>query len=206
MMQVITQARLSLWLGLLLCLFATQVSAQEQGQPKDKAKDGDNSADRKIAPQDILNIYIVGEKDLPIEFAVSASGTIQFPFLDNVDVKDKTTAEVAANLRDALAKDYFVDPQVVVSVRQYRKQFVRVIGQVLKPGLIELPSEQRFDVVDVIAAGGGLTPLADKDKINHTRKGKTTKYSLTKLKDITDPAKKVWVEPDDIVEVGQSLF
>jgi polysaccharide export outer membrane protein len=163
-------------------------------------------ADRKIAPQDILNILIVGEKDLPIEFPVSATGTIFFPFLESVEVKDKTPAEVAAIIKEALAKDYFVNPQVYVSVKQYRKEFVRVIGQVVRPGLVELPGEQRFDLVDALAAAGGLTNLANKNKISITRKGKTETYSLNQLRDIKDPDKRVWVEPDDLIEVPQSIL
>lgn len=162
--------------------------------------------DRKIAPQDILNIIIVGEKDLPVEFTVSATGTVMFPYLDSVEVKDKTPAEVAAMLKEALAKDYFVDPQVYVSVKQYRKEFVRVIGQVVRPGLIELPNEQRFDLLDAVAAAGGLTNLANKKKISITRKGKTDTYGLDQLKEIKEPAKRVWVEPDDLIEVPQSIL
>jgi polysaccharide export outer membrane protein len=164
------------------------------------------TSDRKIAPQDVLSITIVGEKDLPVEFRVSASGTIDFPFLGTVEVKDKTPAEVAVMLKEALAKDYFVDPQVIVSVKEYRKQFVRVIGQVIRGGLVELPSEQRFDLVDALAAAGGLTNLANKNKISVTRKGKTETYSLDQLKEIKDPAKRVWVEPDDLIVVPEKLF
>ena len=164
------------------------------------------STDRKIAPQDLLNIYIVGEKDIPFEFPVTSTGTIQFPFLEMVEVKDKTPAEVSAYLKEMLGKDYIVDPQVLVSVQQYRKQFVRVIGQVAKAGLVELPSEQRFDVIDVIAAAGGLNNLADKGKSSVTRKGKTETFSLKKLKESKDPAQKDWIEPDDTIEVGESLL
>lgn len=167
---------------------------------------GTGDTDRKIDAQDILNIYIVGEKDLPFEYRVTSTGTIQFPFLETVDVKGKTPSQVAAELRESLGKDYFVDPQVIVAVKQYRKQYVRVIGFVFKPGMIDLPSEQKFDIVDAIAAAGGLNNLGDKDKITLTRKGKSEKHSLTKLKAITDPAKKIWLEADDIIEVGQSVF
>jgi polysaccharide export outer membrane protein len=178
--------------------------ASAQGSEKDAEKGG--LADRKIAPGDVLNIYVVGERDLPMEFPVSSSGTIIFPFLGTVELSGKTPTEAADMLKQSLGQDYYVDPQVFVSVKAYRKQYVRIIGQVFKPGLIELPSEQKFDIVDAIAAAQGLTNLADKDKITLTRKGKSQKLSLTKLKEITDPSKRVWVESDDIIEVGQSIF
>ena len=50
--------------------------------------------DHKIAPLDIINIDVVGEKDLTKELRVSSSGTITFPFLGSIEVKGKTPAEV----------------------------------------------------------------------------------------------------------------
>ena len=162
--------------------------------------------DYRIHAQDILTIYVVGEKDLPVEYAVSSRGTVMFPYLDSVEVKNKTCDAIANQLKEALAKDYFVDPQVSVGVKSYHKQYVRVLGCVYKPGQIELPGEQRFDVVDVLAAAGGLTDKANKSKIKVTRKGKTDVFSLDKLKEITDPEQKVWLEGDDIVEVKESAL
>jgi polysaccharide export outer membrane protein len=164
------------------------------------------ATDRKLNAQDVVNIYIVGEKDLPIEYQVSSSGTIVFPFLGTVEVKDKTAAELGSLLKEDLAKDYFVDPQVIVSVKQYRRQFVNVFGHVNKPGQVELPVEKRFDIVDALAAAGGLNNLASKNKIRLTRKGKTDEYALDKLKEIKEPEKRVWLEEDDTVEIGASVL
>jgi polysaccharide export outer membrane protein len=189
------------WLAVSLglsCLGSGVVRAQEQNLP---------STDRKIAPGDVLAVVVVGERDLPIEYRVSSpAGTIDFPFLGSVEVKDKTPTEVATKLKADLGKDYFVDPQVSVLVKEYRKTFVRVMGQVFKPGMVELPSEQRFDLLDALAAAGGLTNLANKDKIRHTRKGETKIYGLKGLREIKDPKQRVWLEPDDLIDVDASVF
>lgn len=168
--------------------------AQEKGE-----------GERKIAGNDLLVITIVGEKDLQTEFRVSTSGTIQFPFIDEVSVVGMTPSELRANLRGLLMKDYFVDPQVIVTVKDYRPEFVRVIGQVNRPGPAALTGEQRLDIFDVIAMAGGVTPRAKKE-VEFTRGGVTKTLKLEDLKKETDPEKKIWVQPGDIIDVKESWF
>lgn len=184
---------------LALVFWACEANAAESAP-------GDVATDRKIAAQDVLTVIVVGEKDLPVEFPVSSTGTIQFPWLDELDVKDKTCSEVSLLIKALLTKDYIVDPQVFVAIKIPRKQYIRVMGQVVHPGLIDLPSEQKFDVIDALASAGGLAVAASENKITLTRKGKSTTYKLKQLKEITDPAQRVLVEADDLIQVGESIL
>ncbi len=162
--------------------------------------------DHKIAPLDILTVDIVGEKDLSKELRVSSSGTITFPFLGSIGVKGKTPAEVEDLLKEELGKDYLVDPQVIVTVKEYRARTVSVIGQVNKPGVIALPAEQKLDIVEAIAQAGDLTKGANKNRIEINRKGKRYKFTLDDLKKEGDPERKFWLEPGDVVYVHESFF
>ena len=162
--------------------------------------------DHKIAPLDILTIDVVGEKDLSKELRVSSSGTITFPFLGSIEVKGRTPAEVETLLKEKLGKDYLVDPQVIVTVKEYRTRTVSVIGQVNKPGVIPLPAEQKMDILEAIAQAGDLTKAAKKSGIEVSRKGKTYKFTLEELKKESDPEKKFWLEPGDIITVRESFL
>ena len=164
------------------------------------------AGDRKIAPLDILTIDVVGEKDLSKELRVSSSGTITFPFLGSIEVKGRTPAEVEDLLKDKLGKDYLVDPQVIVTVKEYRTRTVSVIGQVNKPGLIPLPAEQKMDILEAIAQAGDLTKGARKSGIEVSRKGKTYKFTLDQLKKESNPDKKFWLEPGDVISVRESFI
>ena len=53
---------------------------------------------------------------------------------------------------------------------------------------------------------GDFTRLANKSRIELVRKGRKIQISYDELKKITDPARKLYVEPDDVIEVGQSVF
>src|SRR5205814_10279466 len=127
--------------------------------------------EHKIAPLDIINIDVVGEKELSKELRVSSSGTITFPFLGSLEVKGKSPAELETLLKEKLGKDYLVDPQVIVTGKEYRSRTVSVIGQVNKPGVIALPGEQKIGILEAIASAGDLTRSANKNRIEVSRKG-----------------------------------
>jgi len=162
--------------------------------------------DHKIAPLDIINIDVVGEKELSKELRVSSSGTITFPFLGSLEVKGKTPAELEELLKEKLGKDYLVDPQVIVTVKEYRARTVTVMGQVNKPGVIGLPAEQKVEILEAIAQAGDLSKTAKKNRIEVNRKGKTFKFTLDDLKKESDPEKKFWLEPGDVIYVYEAFF
>ncbi len=186
-----------LWIGLLL------VCASWVGGPRLSAAEVN---DRKIAPSDIIIVEVFGEKDLSGEHRVQISGTIKFPLLGTVEVAGKTPVEVAAVLTQLLEADYLVDPQVNVMVREYQLRTVSIIGCVNKEGAIELPAEQKLDILEGIARGGGFSQVANKNKIDLSRSGKTTRYQFDQLIKVRDPKKKIWLEPGDVIYVHESFF
>ena len=192
-------------LSLLLAVFALFVALA--ARTDDIARTDDTAeGDHKIAPLDIIMIDVVGEKDLSKELRVSSSGTITFPFLGSLEVKGKTPAEVETLLKEKLGKDYLVDPQVIITVKEYRSRTVSVIGQVNKPGIIALPGEQKMGILEAIAQAGDLAKSANKNRIEVSRKGKTQKFTLDELKKDTSPEKKFWLEPGDVIYVHESFF
>jgi polysaccharide export outer membrane protein len=187
--------------GLLAWLGPRPVAAQTPAATNVMAE-----TDRKIMPSDLLVITLVGETGLQTDFRVSASGSIQFPYLDTVETKGLTPDELREKLRTQLIqKEYFVDPQLVVTVKEYRQDYVRVIGQVNRPGTVQLFNDKRMDILDVISFAGGTTRLA-KSKVEYTHNGQTRVFSLEELKKQTDTRRKIWVESGDIVEVRESAL
>ncbi len=193
------------WLARLAFVFALCMALK--GRADESTRTDDTAeGDHKIAPLDIILIDVVGEKDLSKELRVSSSGTISFPFLGSIEVKGKTPAEVETLLKEKLGKDYLVDPQVIITVKEYRSRTVSVIGQVNKPGIIALPAEQKMGILEAIAQAGDLAKSANKNRIEVSRKGKTQKFTLDELKKDTSPEKKFWLEPGDVIYVHESFF
>ena len=193
------------WLPRLVAIFALFVAVYartDENARTDEAAEGDH----KIAPLDIIMVDVVGEKDLSKELRVSTSGTITFPFLGSIEVKGKTPAEVENLIKEKLGKDYLVDPQVIITVKEYRSRTVLVIGQVNKPGLIALPAEQKLGILEAIGQAGDLAKSANKNRIEVSRNGKTQKFTLDDLKKDINPEKKFWLEPGDVIYVHESFF
>lgn len=167
----------------------------------------DLSADYKVTPQDTLVISVVGEKDLTQDCRVNTSGTISYAWLSNVDVAGKTAAEIEQHIRKLLDEDYLVNPTVLVQVKEYRAREVTVMGQVNKPGAITIPAEQPLTIVEAIARAGSIAKGGDPNKIFFTRRGKEkVKLSLDQLSRVTDPAKQLYVQPGDVIDVGEKVF
>lgn len=161
-------------------------------------------ADYKIAPSDLVVVSVLGEKDWEkLELRVSNTGTINVPYLKEVNIKDKTTAQVAALLHASLKPDYFVDPQLVVTVKEYSKRLVTVIGQVMKQGVVSFPAEQELNLLEAIGAAEGFTKLANSSKITITRSGKAMKFDLAAWRKNPEKTKLPSLEPGDVVFVPE---
>jgi len=161
-------------------------------------------SDYQIAPNDIIVVDVFGEKDLSREFRVSATGTINYYFLGEVKVAGKTTAAVRELLTAELNRDYLVDPQITVDVKEYRQREVFVNGQVGKPGAIQMTGEQELDILSAIAKAGGFTPRANQNKIKFTRPGEKERvFSFDDLKNLRN---RIPLLPGDIIEVGDKLL
>jgi polysaccharide biosynthesis/export protein len=164
------------------------------------------SADYKVSPQDVLTISVVNEKDLTQECRVSAGGTITFAWLSNVEVAGKTPQQIEQELRASLDKDYLVEPTVIVSLKEYRAREVNVLGQVNKPGPVAIPPERSLTIVEAITRAQGLTLRGNPNKIEFTRRGKKQVFRMDDLNKVTDPNKQLFVEPGDIIEIGEKVL
>lgn len=204
-------AKLLLPYGLLaVALFCMQpivvILAQEEGsQAQTAERNAMLNAAYEITATDLINIDVVGEEELKKDLRVSASGSITFPYIGKVEVAGLSVVDVEARVRDKLAKDYIIDPQVIVTVKEYRRRFVTVIGEVNEPGPVEFLTEQPLNVVEAIGLAGGPTKLA-KDRIQLTRDGEVLELSLDDLRRSSDLEGIPLLEHGDIIWVPESTF
>jgi polysaccharide export outer membrane protein len=160
-----------------------------------------------VGPGDVFTLQIVGEKDLPQEFTVASDGTIDIPFLQRLHVAGLEPQDIARTVRAQLIqKKFLVDPVVIVQVREYKSQTVILLGQVAKPGSFQL--SPGLTLMQVISMAGGLTPIADDDKVTLTRKlGTGTKTVRVSVDAIMDGrAQDVPLQAGDRVYVYERLF
>ena len=116
-----------------------------------------------IGPGDLLKITVWGHDDLSKEYPVTLDGRVPFPLIGTVQAAGLTTSELATRLRDLLEKDYLVNPQVIVAVKDYLSSKVHVFGEAEKPGLFYLTGPTTL--LELLSKAGGLSKAAGKDLV-----------------------------------------
>jgi polysaccharide export outer membrane protein len=114
--------------------------------------------DYQIGAGDVLEVIVFGNDDLSRSATVQTNGTISLPLLGEIPVAGLTVTEIRNKLTTLLARDYLVNPQVEVKVREYQSQFVVVVGEVNSPG--RKPLRGRTRLIDILVDAGGFTPRA----------------------------------------------
>jgi polysaccharide export outer membrane protein len=112
----------------------------------------------RVGAGDVLDVTVFGNDDLSRTTTVQTGGTIALPLLGEVPVAELTVPEIKRKLTTLLARDYLVNPQVEVKVREYQSQSVTVLGEINAPG--RKPLRGRTRLIDVLVEAGGFTPRA----------------------------------------------
>jgi polysaccharide export outer membrane protein len=116
-----------------------------------------------IGSRDVLKVTVWGHDDLSKEYQVDPDGFVPFPLVGRVRASGLTTKEFATRLRELLEKDYLVNPQVIVSVREYLSKKVHVLGEAEKPGLFYLTGPTTL--LEILSKAGGLSKSAGRQLI-----------------------------------------
>ncbi len=168
---------------------------------------GDEST---IGPRDILTISVWGQTDLSREYVVEPDGFVPFPLVGRVKAAGLTPKEFAAQLKEALEKDYLVNPQVIVSVKEHlsKKVTVFITGEVRKPGSYQLDRE--ISVLEGITLAGGFTDKAAPGRtriLRNTPSGQEVLYvDMNDVMKRGQREKAVMLRENDVVVVPESFF
>lgn len=136
-------------------------AAQAPPAPEPSPSPGTSSAapsgpvEYAVGPDDIVKVVVVGHDDLAPTLLVQSDGTFIFPLIGRVKVADLTPRQIEALLASRLAHGYIRDPQVSVTVQEYRSKTVMVMGEVARPGPYPLSGSLR--IIEMLAKAGMTT-------------------------------------------------
>lgn len=127
------------------------------------------STEYTVGPGDVLDVVVFDNADLSRTPTVQPSGVIALPLVGEVAVVGLTANEIQRKLTTLLERDYLVDPQVEVRVKEFQSQFVIVLGEVNSPGRRVLRGRTRL--IDLLVDAGGFRPTASGDVTIVRREG-----------------------------------
>ncbi len=113
----------------------------------------------RVKTGDELTVTVFGAEELNTTAKVNSSGAVIVPLLGPVNVEGMTESEAAGALAERYGQRYLIDPSVTVFVSQRKNNKARILGQVGRPGVYELPPNATL--LDLIALAGGVTPAAN---------------------------------------------
>ncbi|CAN5387844.1 hypothetical protein BH09MYX1_BH09MYX1_19820 [soil metagenome] len=161
-----------------------------------------------LGPGDVLEITVVGEKELPKEYRVAGDGTLDFPYVPHLPASGLEPQQLADHLKKKLVDGKILtDPQLSVIVKSYASKKVSIIGQVNKPGSV--PWTDGVKLVDVVSQAGGFTSIADSKHVILTRqtgpnKSVTVVVSVDAITDGEQPD--IALQAGDTIKVDARVF
>ena len=139
------QTLILLWLTLLL-----PCSALAQG-------------DYMLGPEDMIEITVWGHEDLKRMVPVSLEGTITFPMIGEVRAAGKSTQQLEKELAQKLGDGYLKNPQITITVKDFKSQKVFVMGEVKNPGTYPITKEN--NLLFALSQAGGFTKDAGEEVV-----------------------------------------
>jgi polysaccharide export outer membrane protein len=130
-----------------------------------------------IGASDVVLVSVLKEPTLSSSLLVRPDGMISIPLLGDVKASGKTPLQLADEVTAGLKK-YIQDPNVTVVLSQMNSKKVYMIGEVSKPGPVDMTPG--MTLLQVVATAGGLTQFANSKKmyILRSENGKQQKISV----------------------------
>ena len=160
-----------------------------------------------VGPGDVLDVEVHAGGGKQDEFAatVTPAGLISCPLIGDVPVAGFAPPAIAQRLTTALGDGYYVQPQVLVSVRSYAGS-VRVVGEVRHPGIY--PMSAQLTVLSACDLAGGLTDYASGRRVRLSRieAGQPRTYTLDLVRIRQGRAEDISLRNWDRIEIPHRWF
>ncbi len=172
----------------------------------------------RIGHRDVLSlaIYAGGEEQQSVVVSVDTRGIINVPFIGPVKADGMTLSELQMQIREPLARDFFVDPEVILYIKEYHSLYYYISGAVASPGLYETTS--KITLMQLIAKAGGVLPERQdkayilRDAAKEVQEGEKPEdlimkrdsreeVDLQKLLDQVDMTQNIMLQPGDVIYI-----
>lgn len=111
----------------------------------------------RLGVGDVVKVSILagGQEQVAKEMVVGDTGDVTVPFIGKLLAAGLTINELEKKIVHPLARDFFVNPQVHLQIKEYRSLQFFISGAVKDPGVFSLDFIPT--IMDLIAKAGGVT-------------------------------------------------
>lgn len=166
---------------------ASQAAAPDKAAPAQFLSPYDRDAltpEYRIAPGDVLVVFVWKEPELSREVRVRPDGNVTIPLIGDLFAVAKTLKGLAAELTQAFSR--FVNtPVVTVTLGESSTLRFYVVGEVQKPG--EFPLVGRITVMQALALSGGFREYAKTEEVKILRQELSVTGGRTQTREIVLP-------------------
>ena len=172
-----------------------------------------------LGPNDEITIWVLESDELSTDpIRIGTGGYINLPMAGRFRAAGLTVEQLEAELTHRL-KTYVHEPNVAVSVTEFRSQPVSVLGAVKDPGVHQLEGQKTL--VEVLSLAGGLRedaghsvkitrrlkwgriPLPTAEN-NSTGQFSVAEVSLEDVMEAKNPEENVFIKPNDVISVPRA--
>ena len=152
-------------------IFATELGAEESKPTASAASDISpvSQLNYVLRPFDLIQVVIFQEPDLERKARLSEECSLTLPLIGTINLSGKTIRQAQDIVTDLYNRSYLVNPQINITVLEFTKITVNVLGSVNLPGAIDIPPDQPLNLLDAITRAGGFSRLADRKRVKLTR-------------------------------------
>jgi polysaccharide export outer membrane protein len=189
-------------------------AAQQSGEAAKKLDSG-----YVLGPDDQIVIHAIDSPEISDKpFLIGMNGNITLPLIGRVQAGGLTVERLETEL-DTRLKKYVHDPQVAVTVAEFRSQPVSVFGAVGKPGVIQLRGRKTlYEVLSMAggpndSAGSTLTVTRRRENgeiplpgalVDPTGQFSTAELNVQELLEGKNPAANIEIKPNDTISVSEA--
>jgi polysaccharide export outer membrane protein len=195
-----------------------------QGVPSAQAARGTEQENRRLAQyvlgaDDVITLQVRDSEEMSEKpYRIDGDGMIRLPLIGGIQCAGLTIEELEAVLRERL-REWVIEPEVVVLVKEFRSQPVSVVGAVNNPGVLQV--QGRKNLLEILSMAGGVRQDASsKLKITRRREAgplplpgaapdQTAQFTVAEI-DFSDlmaaknPAQNIAIRPHDVITVPKA--
>jgi len=189
-----------------------------------------NPGAQQLPPDTVRPNYVLGPNDQILvrapeaeeidnrPFRIDGDGNVNMPLVGRIHAGGMTLQELEADLVRRL-REYIREPQVFVTVVQFRSEPVFFVGLFARPGIYTLQGNRTL--LEMLTAAGNLLPNADRHIkitrheeygpiplpeaiVDPEKKVSTVEISIGSLRQNINPAENILLQPYDVISVGRA--